>query len=185
MIGLEFEKTSIMCTVDSRGIPHDCGYGCKDPPKFGLEDHSMEYCHGGCKIPFSNPNATYYDPFVEFEMDPVTGESLGFRGYSNQPFPVCARTCSEWDGADADLKASLSEKERAGFEMYCAGENTDLTAKYMKGRKSAAENKASRAPKGAFYWWGGRKQYFPNVRYQASALAYAQTSYFISIIVVQ
>lgn len=35
------------------------------------------------------------------------------------------------------------------------------------------------------YWWGGRSQHVANPDYQREALAYAQTAYFISIVVVQ
>lgn len=41
------------------------------------------------------------------------------------------------------------------------------------------------APKGAYYWWNGAPQTHPNPEYQNAALAYAQTAYFITIIIVQ
>lgn len=37
----------------------------------------------------------------------------------------------------------------------------------------------------AFYWWDGKQQFYPNVKYQKEALGFAQTAYFICIIVVQ
>ena len=44
---------------------------------------------------------------------------------------------------------------------------------------------AAIAPAGAFYWWNGAPQTHPNVDYQSAALEYAQTAYFITIIIVQ
>jgi len=206
-IGLEFEEFSLMCTVLGNGQPDDCGYGCDEPDDFeGVIDgynfkergNDYGYCkNGGCKIPFDSSMSTV-DPFIEFGV--VQNEagrfvSQGFRGYSKHN--PCKRTC-EWfkelKPAEKNMSAGiLLEGEAAKFEEYCyknkgADGNTEITAnamEYLKGRGDAAEENESRAKEGAYYWWGGRQQFFPNKDYQANALAYAQTSYFISIIVVQ
>lgn len=41
------------------------------------------------------------------------------------------------------------------------------------------------APVGAFYWWGGRQQLWPNVEYAKQALMYAQTAYFVAVLMTQ
>lgn len=38
---------------------------------------------------------------------------------------------------------------------------------------------------GAFYWWGGRQQLWPNVEYAKQALMYAQTAYFVAVLLTQ
>jgi sodium/potassium-transporting ATPase subunit alpha len=191
MIGLEFEKVTLMCTIDGRGMPLDCGYGCNTPEKYksdalGIEEY--EYCKGGCKIPFSTgTEMPMVDPFLEFRVNNDTGASMGF--YSTGPFPSpCQRTCQNYWALEADKKAELNTAEVAGFDHYCGTEAAPSAnaVKYMADRGDAWESgDRSKAPDGAFYWWAGRQQFFPNRDYQAHALAYAQTSYFISIIVVQ
>lgn len=197
-IGIEFEEVSLLCTIDDRGMPDKCGYGCNNPDDYVLKDGDTitaewEYCKGGCKIPFSNPHANHSDPFVEFEMD-AEGHSMGFRGYgsggSNEFFNgPCERTCASWYAIPDDKRMGMDPKEKAGFEAYCGVSDGEGVmgdpSQYMAGRGSAAEGKSSEASRGSFYWWGGRQQFFPNAGYQKHALAYAQTSYFISIIVVQ
>jgi len=209
-IGLEFEQFSLMCTVLGNGQPDDCGYGCDEPDDFegvinGYDFKEMgndyAYCKkGGCKIPFPASGAMDpSDPFLEFAvaMNNDTGmwESTGFRGYSTHN--PCKRTC-EWynglTGAEKNLTGTemiVSPAEAAKFEMYCYEPGTTNGTisvngmEYLKGRSDASERSQSRAPTGSFYWWAGKKQFFPNHNYQKNALAYAQTSYFISIIVVQ
>jgi len=194
MIGLEFEKQSLMCTVDTRGIPDNCGYGCGDPDKWtsegkGKDFDEFTYCKGGCKIPWVTEPVTVADPFIEFKIDAKEGKSLGFRADKGPFDSPCKRTCVKyWEVKDDPF---ITEEEKAGFEHYCGTTKTDDALMsnpntYLEGRKDAWESgDASKAPDGAFYWWAGRVQYFPNVGYQRHALAYAQTSYFISIIVVQ
>lgn len=38
---------------------------------------------------------------------------------------------------------------------------------------------------GSYYWWNGAEQLWPNKDYQENALKYAQSAYFVSIVVVQ
>ena len=195
-IGIEFEEQQLLCTFSNEGIPIDCGYGCKTPQNSAGK--KVDYCKDGCKIPFSNPGlgaengtniAGIADPLIEFYVDEY-GTSMGFRGWDDGN--PCERSCVQLD-AEYD-KLSLAEKVGyngtttadglENFKGYCNQDNLNK-AEYMAKRSSASYDKRSRAPKGAFYWWGGRPQYFPNVKYQENVLAYAQTSYFISIIVVQ
>ena len=202
-IGIEFEEQQLLCTFSNEGIPIDCGYGCKTPQNSAGK--KVDYCKDGCKIPFSNKNLTSIsttadasgkyllqgtaDPLIEFYVDD-DGTSMGFRGWDDGN--PCERSCVQLD-AEYD-KLSLAEKVGyngtttadglENFKGYCNQDNLNK-AEYMAKRSSASYDKRSRAPKGAFYWWGGRPQYFPNVKYQENVLAYAQTSYFISIIVVQ
>jgi len=210
-IGLEFEEYSLMCTVRDDGQPGNCGYGCDEPDKFEttwvnpltMQNQTVkyDYCEdGGCKIPFPVPIGSYTaDPFVEFGMRPSADgtmmESFGFRGF--QGANPCKRTCSWFEafnltmsegvvvdatGAAFNFTQDLSAQEVTQFMAYCGLADKD---QFLKGRGVAAEASDSEADRGSFYWWGGRKQYFPNPTYQANALQYAQTSYFISIIVVQ
>jgi len=179
-VGLEWEETSIMCTTTEDGFPDDCGYGCEDPDEFVYGDLKYEYCVGGCKIPFTSVDSNISDPFLEFSVN-TEGKSMGFRGYDG-PIHPCKRTC---ETLEQEL-GSLSVMERNGYDMYCGPDvPVDMKKMWNEGRDTAAMNSGSEAPEGAFYWWAGRQQYFPNKDYQTEALAYAQTSYFISIIVVQ
>jgi len=183
-IGLEFEKEQLLCTFSQEGIPIDCGYGCKTP-KLTVDkphDTKAKYCEDGCKIPFSNiALADMADPFLEFATNATTGESLGFRGWEDGN--PCDRTCDSLKAMLEKNATALTVPEMAGYKKYC--EDVDDKSQYWTKRDTGAENDGSRAPKGAFYWWGGRPQFFPNPKYQEHVLAYAQTSYFISIIVVQ
>jgi len=145
---------------------------------------------------------TMVDPFLEFGMNYTTGESLGFRGHKAKfSLDTCERSCTNFDKMSSEERTNMKTEaphEYEGFKHYCGeagvsddmktdqtGLSTDQRKQFMEKRGTASENPSSEAPEGAFYWWAGRKQYFPNVAYQAHALAYAQTSYFISIIVVQ
>jgi len=166
--GLPWFEHSLMCKVNDEGRPAECGYGCKNPD-------AGDYCIGGCKIPgkqlFNQVATANFDPFVEFNG------SNGFRGYDG----ACDRSCQWWATVKDVLPAVdyVSAEERVAFDTLCAIDPTYGFA----GR--ALVDKDALAPEGALYWWNGQKQYFPNKDYQSSALEYAQTAYFISIIVVQ
>jgi len=155
--GLAWEEHSLMCTVKADGTPGKCGYGCKDLK-------GAEYCKGGCKI----PDAGNMDPFLE-------STSAGYRGSG-----FCNINC-EWlsDAKYADRLATMSTGEQQSLTDLCAVDETYGFA----GRKEVAD--VNQAEEGAFYWWDGQPQLYPNKKYQEEALAYAQTAYFISIIVVQ
>eukprot|EP00854_Cymbomonas_tetramitiformis_P009461 gene9461-11212_t len=196
-VGLEWEKYSIMCTIGEDGMPEDCGYGCQDP-KWKYEEEGFEYCTGGCKIPFNN-GATYdtgsqtlqlsHDPFLEHTVN-------GFRGFDCPN--VCERSCQWFTDNVEPLESSkwnewcVSAEEYDMFKYYCA-HSGDVDSKYeftsetlgFSDRPEVSKAEAAQAPAGAFYYWGGKPQFYPNGGYQAEVLAYAQTAYFISIIVVQ
>jgi len=167
--GFDWEYYSLMCTSDGYGRPKECGYGCKDiDEKFGLAE---EFCEGGCKIPDIGNN----DPFLESTSD-------GFRGFDlGNP---CDRSCA-WYMDNMDSEA-ITPTDAVQFEALCAdyiASPDEATNWGFPGRDKV--NDSAEAPPGAFYWWDGKGQKWPNTKYQKEALAYAQTSYFISIIVVQ
>jgi len=185
--GMPWSQYSLICTYDSAGKPDRCGYGCEDPEWIDDSHDDDEYCGGGCKIPFAGEA----DPFVEFT-------SAGFRGFHGATENTCGRSCAWWRSiaqVPADLEAHMvSPEENLEFERYCKLEtgtskfgfsqaHDTEAGKFKDVRGEVADN--AHAPTGGFYWWDGRPQHYPNVGFQKSALEYAQTSYFISIIVVQ
>ncbi|GMH44219.1 hypothetical protein BSKO_12153 [Bryopsis sp. KO-2023] len=208
--GLSYEEESLICSLDSDLRPEQCGYGCKEPrmefPK-GVETYyknpaygEIEFCKGGCPVPF--PGTA--DPFSEFT-------DAGFRGFGGGTDAVCGRTCEWWqevkenglvvDGEKFDIKDLLgfsnstnaSENQDLRFIMtadddmlfdeYC-GKEGDI--KYgFPGRGKIASGRENAAEAGSFYWWNGSQQLWPNKGYQENALKYAQSAYFVSIVVVQ
>merc|ERR1711865_1341431 len=150
----------------------------------GVERADM-FCEGGCKIPFTYHEGDVHDPFVEFD-------DHGFRGFGKGgAVATCGRSCSWYNSLQQQVPMwqkdnMISDAEKTAFESYCSpmslAKSTDGDWGF-KGRARVSE--ISEAPQGAMYWWDGRNQYYPNVKFQASALEYAQTSYFISIIVVR
>ena len=171
--GLEWDKHSLMCTVNAEGRAGTCGYGCGRPAWPEDLPSAEEYCREGCNI----PRAGMADAFSEFTAD-------GFRGFQDGVEAACGRSC-EWFRAHSSKTGD--DGEDALLATYCDSADANGWAGEFgfKGREEASEFKRSRADRGAFYWWNGGPQLFPNVDYQQSALEYAQTAYFISIIVVQ
>jgi sodium/potassium-transporting ATPase subunit alpha len=171
--GLEWDKHSLMCTVNAEGRAGTCGYGCGRPAWPEELPKEEEYCREGCNI----PRAGMADAFSEFTAD-------GFRGFQDGVEATCGRSC-EWFRAQSSKTGD--DGEDALLATYCDSADANGWAGEFgfKGREEASEFKRSRADRGAFYWWNGGPQLFPNVDYQQSALEYAQTAYFISIIVVQ
>ena len=183
-LGQDWEDYPVMCTLGENGSPADCGFGCAEPKwddKYvgGYEQHvgkiekADRWCTDGCNIPIADLG----DPFIEHTPQ-------GFRGFG--PMGVegtCGRSC-DWfirngnrtNGADSDLTV-----EDIVMYEYCYVQPDGVNFGFP-GRAKASKTKA---PAGAFYWWNGRPQRFPNIDYQSNALAYAQTAYFISIIVAQ
>lgn len=159
--GLPWFEYQLMCKVNADGRPENgqCGYGCKDVSE------DTFWCKGGCKI----PDAGNSDPFIEFT-------EAGFRGGQ----AACTRSCDWWLKMDPVEQSKLSNADQAGFKKYCTKDGTNYG---FPGRDVV--DKDIMAPEGAMYWWNGAPQKFPNVDYQSAALEYAQTAYFISIIVVQ
>jgi sodium/potassium-transporting ATPase subunit alpha len=111
------------------------------------------------------PNGASVDPFIEFNSD-------GFRGDTAY---TCNRACSTRNDVDSTLLGG----ESASFTAFCGVDST-----YGFADRGFADKNAV-APAGAFYWWNGAPQVMPNVDYQTAALEYAQTAYFITIIIVQ
>ncbi|OUS42873.1 P-type ATPase [Ostreococcus tauri] len=193
--GLEFLDSQLLCTLTSETAvdsstgnqyfrPKKCGFGCADSKEGPMKD----VCVGGCAIPRAyvpgNPLTSAHgtasaflasdsnfavDPFIEFDENGFRGE-----GYT------CSRGCS----SRADNSASISTVESTAFAYMCdagghanANSTWGFSRGYVDGR--------SIAPKGAYYWWNGAPQSLPNMDYQKAALEYAQTAYFITIIIVQ
>ena len=190
--GLKWFDNTLMCTYEKivdtdNGVawfkPKSCGFGC--------EDAANDICKGGCAIPvdYSDnpqyvgekswflanmlPSGASVDPFIEFNTD-------GFRGDTAY---TCNRACSTRNDVDSTLLGG----ESASFGAFCDGTkytpNADTTNFGFADRGFADKNAV--APAGAFYWWNGAPQVMPNVDYQTAALEYAQTAYFITIIIVQ
>ncbi|XRB13570.1 sodium/potassium-transporting ATPase subunit alpha [Pseudoscourfieldia marina] len=177
-VGLDWDDYSLMCKPRGDGAPSTCGYGCDNPKAASYDAQigknrtsEMEYCKGGCKI----PDFGAVDPFVEFGTE-------GFRGFTFGTEAACGRSCKWFEALKPDIKnLTVSAEENAMFTKYCAV-NKDYG---FEGRSKIADAKRADAPHGSYYWWNGEAQLYPNVRFQESALKYAQTSYFIGIIVVQ
>lgn len=168
--GLPWLETSILCTVGDNGRPDVCGYGCQNVyvDKEAKNPVQLDYCVGGCSIPISSSTV---DPFSEFTAD-------GFRGTPD----ACMRSCDWFNGevinGEVSEEYGVSADEVAMFEKLC-----NVNASFGFNRDEVKD--APQAPAGAKYWWNGRQQIYPNAGFQAAALEYAQTAYFISIIVVQ
>lgn len=163
--GLAWEDYSLLCTINSNGRPDECGFGCKDA--------AGDYCSGGCKIPFNG----YNDPFIEFT-------SSGYRG--KDVANVCSRTCEGYLSlSPGDMSAyGYTEVDQAQMAVLCNDTNLPNSTNWgFSGRDEVSDGIKAKA--GAFYWWDGQAQMYPNVDYQKNALAYAQCAYFVSIIVVQ
>ena len=190
--GLKWLDSSLMCTLngdtifdttEGRYMPKACGYGCADPAK---DSNAAGICDGGCSLPIDySPNSymkgsspflassalagvsATVDPFIEFDKS-------GFRG----PGFTCDRDCTTYTAMSATEKAALSADDQASFAYFCG-----VDSAYGFQRGFADPDRI--APAGAYYWWNGAPQTMPNLAYQTAALEYAQTAYFITIIIVQ
>lgn len=197
--GLSWSERSILCTLDKNLRPNNCGYACEKPKDeidgtktlYGRweDEKDLEFCTDGCQIPF--PGTA--DPFVEFTDE-------GFRGFGFGKDAVCARTC-DWfiglsadelsqlraaRGTDSNLALILTEEDEQLFSVYCnlASGLGDRERSYGFPKRGAFDSKTE-APKNSFYWWNGEQQLWPNKDFQDNALMYAQSAYFVSIVVVQ
>ena len=175
-LGFEWEDHPILCRVDGTGRPDKCGFGCKGAyiPEVG-----KVYCAEGC-------SAANFDPFLE--ITPATG----YRGIGEAN--TCGRSCSwYYTNRLTGLSQGLwTLDEGARLELLCqpyiaAAANPFVvpSASLNYGFPNREEVDGPSAPAGAFYWWAGTYQMHPNKEYQVAALEYAQTAYFISIIIVQ
>lgn len=196
--GLNWQDSSLMCTVNHNLRPNACGFGCAEPKKsidgvttlYGnLENSGAAFCEQGCPVPFPGTS----DPFSEFT-------EFGFRGFDAGPDAVCGRTCRwyadiQTDGRFASYVAArddpddpqrliLTSKDQELFDLLCTSGIFAGNETYGFENRGAFES-SDKAPVGAFYWWNGERQLWPNTDYQQSALLYAQTAYFVSIVVVQ
>nr|CAI99406.1 P-type ATPase [Flabellia petiolata] len=195
--GLSWEDRSIMCTVNDNLRPNECGYGCATPKKsfdgsstlYGERNAvNLAFCEEGCQVPFPGTS----DPFSEFTPD-------GFRGFTAGAEAVCGRTCSWYNGLSTEEKASyvearsddtsplryiLTAEDEELFSTLCDETNFPDSPKYGFPNRGAFEGDDT-APVGSFYWWDGKRQLWPNTEFQINALQYAQTAYFVSIVVVQ
>jgi sodium/potassium-transporting ATPase subunit alpha len=88
-------------------------------------------------------------------------------------------------GADAPSPAGalfLSAAEAGLFEAYCGAAGADEFG--FPGRGTVSEGvDGTHARAGAFYWWAGAAQWFPNQDYQDSVLRTGQTAYFAAVVV--
>ena len=176
-LGREWEDYPVMCSVHGDGSPGVCGFGCAEPDYdkslMGNIINDDKWCKKGCNIPM----AGYADPFIEMT-------SQGFRGFDNgyadTTQATCGRTC-DWFYNVANNSTGNAFEDTA-FQAYCAQQPAGEVYGFPNRGKAS---KYGIAPENAFYWWNGGPQFFPNAKYQQEALAYAQTAYFISIIVAQ
>eukprot|EP00271_Cylindrocystis_brebissonii_P021535 TRINITY_DN7756_c0_g1_i2.p1 TRINITY_DN7756_c0_g1~~TRINITY_DN7756_c0_g1_i2.p1 ORF type:complete len:1167 (+),score=247.04 TRINITY_DN7756_c0_g1_i2:363-3863(+) len=161
---LDFSLEPILCTVSSNGSPIACGYGCNEPNyQAGLPNPVNargKYCFDGCDIPWncSNPE-TRVDPFSEFNCD-------GFKGPE-----YCDLTC------ESDPKMFDGGK----LPTQCDGSALSEKIGFPKRKPLGPPH----APVGAWYWWAGKKQPMPNWVYQQQVLLFAQSSYFVAVMVTQ
>lgn len=195
--GLSWEDRSIMCTVNDNLRPDTCGFGCGTPERafenvatlYGDRNaDGLAFCQEGCQAPF--PGTA--DPFSEFT-------SAGFRGFGAGEEAVCGRTCGWYNDLSVEdknayiaardsetdpLRYILTAEDEALFEILCNPADFADSSRYgFPGRKAFDSDDG--APLGSFYWWDGERQLWPNKDFQISALLYAQTAYFVSIVVVQ
>uniref|UniRef100_A0A7S1X1T7 Cation-transporting P-type ATPase N-terminal domain-containing protein n=2 Tax=Eukaryota TaxID=2759 RepID=A0A7S1X1T7_9CHLO len=185
--GLGWDYSSLMCVLDDAGTPLRCGYGCETVEDPGLSE-KWAPCQAGCEA----PTIGFGNPFTEFT-------DAGFRGFNsslgdNATEATCGRSCAWYEANKANPMVVgtplMTEADVAMFEATCAGVNASMLGfPYSETDGSVNRGQAfgirKTADPGAFYWWNGQQQYFPNNAYQSNALRYAQTSYFVSIIVVQ
>jgi len=186
--GLAWETGSLMCSLTSEDQPISCGYGCITiATQLSLEGSPCAY---GCEV----PSTGFHNPFAENTED-------GFRGVDSTQFgddmdaainAVCNRNCAWYTANKGNLTGTpwLTAADEAMFSQICSGPGSETfgfpaQADGTPMRNGLATGARSPAPAGSFFWWNGRNQLFPNIEYQANALRYAQTAYFISIIVVQ
>lgn len=185
-LGQGFDRIPTLCTINGDGAPSDCGFGCVSPPNQGLYRQQNErgagFCRDGCTIPFPGT----YDPFSEFTPE-------GFRGLAAGEVATCGRTCEWYRGLSAQDRTTYLEAARSNssefryiltpqdvtlFERYCALPNAATYGFAGRG----AFDKGDFAPAGAFYWWAGRAQLFPNLHYQQKTLHTAQSAYFVAVV---
>eukprot|EP00897_Mesotaenium_endlicherianum_P000745 jgi/Mesen1/10671/ME000009S10460 len=154
--GLDFGSSSLICRVDANNEPTVCGYGCAKPDYARGLPSPLKYCREGCPAPLPGQ---VQDPFSEFDAS-------GFRGVA-----YCALTCQ----SDPFMFPGGLLPKQCG--------NATLAAKIgFPGRGRIGK---PHAPAGGLYWWGGRQQPRPNHRYQKEVLHYAQTAYFLAIVITQ
>lgn len=67
------------------------------------------------------------------------------------------------------------------FDAYCNSGAPNATQYGFPGRALALKEQAADA--GSFWWWNGQPQYWPNLEYQNSVLATAQTAYFVAVVI--
>jgi len=178
-----------------------CKNGCAIPTA-GTADPFIEHTSTGFRGFIPEADITLSS---EVSLPPVDGISY------DDKIGTCGRTCDRlaaW-GTQPGAKASgfFTDSDWKGFTTYCGdaekadgtpAASLDETEKLVvtnnrgkrgildraEGGSDVARGRKS-AVKGAHYWWNGLNQKFPNPDYQKNALIYAQTAYFICIIVVQ
>ncbi|CAI5989837.1 unnamed protein product [Closterium sp. NIES-65] len=161
--GFDFARNPIICTFDRGNKPYDCGYGC-GPPNYSLAmpdtsspPAAQPYCYQGCPMPKSNVTPVVVDPFSE----------MGAAGFKGQQF--CALTCNT--SASAFLGGVLPSQ----CSSPLLSSNVGFPGRHQLGKPLGPYN--------GWYWWAGRKQLQPNTQYQVEVLRYAQSAYFVAVIV--
>ncbi|CAI5537563.1 unnamed protein product, partial [Closterium sp. Naga37s-1] len=164
-IGFDFARNPIICTFDRDNEPYDCGYGC-GPPNYSLAmpdtsspPAAQPYCYQGCPMPNSNVTPVVVDPFSE----------MGAAGFKGQHF--CALTCN----------TSASAFPGGVLPSQCSSPSLSSNVGFP-GRQQLGK---PLGPYNGWYWWAGRKQLQPNTQYQVEVLRYAQSAYFVAVIVTQ
>eukprot|EP00951_Prasinocladus_malaysianus_P022314 scaffold186521_cov43-Prasinocladus_malaysianus.AAC.1 len=190
--GLSWDLGSLMCTLDDTGHPLNCGYGCETKQALS-QDYTP--CNEGCEI----PTPGFHNPFSEMTAAGFRGipyDTLGSEpSFDTSPAVegVCGRSCAWYEANKANPAVMgtslLTDADVLTFDAACTGADAPyLGFPWMPesdDNRTRVEAVRVVAPEGSFYWWNGQKQYFPNPGYQSNALKYAQTAYFIAIIVVQ
>lgn len=173
--GIEWTYYPLICTTDgpTTGV---CGYGCESPVDSVYAQRNgngTAYCKFGCNVPTGDA----YDPFSEFTPS-------GFRGFAGGMAAACGRSCSWYQGLTPEERVQLAGMDNLLtpedvrlFDFYCAGNSTDYG---FPGRP--AVDAGMMAPANGMYWWAARPQAYPNMDYQNVMLRYAQTAYFIAVV---
>lgn len=152
---LDFDTSPLLCLVDANNEPTKCGFGCDIPDYKRGLPWGSQYCKDGCPIPIAGQAP---DPFSEMDGG-------GFRGAR-----FCSLTCQS--------PPALFE----GGQRPAQCQDPQLAGKIgFPGRKYISPH----GPVGGFYWWAGKRQVMPNHKYQKEALKYAQTAYFLAVVLTQ
>ena len=177
---------------------------------YGQESDDRRFCKHGCPIPF-NGTADPFIEFSQYGFRGYNTSFFGTKEAATEA--TCGRTCGWYNslsaerketfieanrdfqvrveqgvidfddpfnyGGNANLALYLSAEEDRLFQLYCAADNSENFG--FPGREMV--NDGEYPTPGAFYWWNGQIQFFPNLDSQKNVLYTGQTAYFAAVVV--